>query len=202
VDPAVARLAEDALPLGVELSPTELARFDRYLTLLRAWNARLNLTAIDQPELVITRHFLDSLTVVFALRGRATLVDVGSGAGFPGVPVAIACPAMRVTCVESVHKKAAFLQALRRELRLDLEVLAARDAALEQTYDAAVSRATWDPAEWLQHGGRLVRPGGVLIAMQSAQQAPLVAPPGFVSAEERWFTVGEARRKVHLFERR
>ena len=150
------------------LDEAQLAQFDRYLDLLVRWNAKIKLTSITEPTLVVERHFLDSLAVVGALRGES-LVDVGAGAGFPGVVVAIVRPALRITLVESIQKKAAFLEALKRELGLPgitvraerMEALVARGA----TFHSAVSRATFAPEEWLERGAALVAPGGTLIGM-------------------------------------
>jgi 16S rRNA (guanine527-N7)-methyltransferase len=145
------------------------------MALMQRWNAKINLTNIVRPDEVVAKHFLDSLAIVPHLGGVATLVDVGSGAGFPGAVVALVRPEIRVTLVESVQKKAAFLGALRRELGLAFDVAAVR---MEQVapggFDAAVSRATFAPAEWMVHGAPLVKRGGLLIAMLGRDRA---APP-------------------------
>ena len=198
------RLRRGAEAIGVALDESMLRCFARYLELLTRWNARINLTSIEDPLEIIDRHFLDSLTIVHLLKGSRTLVDIGSGAGFPGAAVAIACPGLQVTCVESIHKKVAFLQTLRRELGLSLEPLPLRDDQLgDRTFDAAVSRATWDPPAWLEHGAGKVVSGGLLIAMQSEPQSatPLKEPPGFSTIEPRWFDIAGARRKIQGFRR-
>jgi 16S rRNA (guanine527-N7)-methyltransferase len=153
----------------VELNDAQLARFATYLDLLLKWNARIKLTSVTAPREVLAKHFLDSLAIVPALGPAQTLVDVGAGAGFPGVPALIAREALRLTCVESIQKKAAFLEALKRELQLPrLEVFAGRmESVVEQgrRFEAAVSRATFEPAEWISRGSGLVATGGRLIAM-------------------------------------
>lgn len=169
------QLLEGARALGVPLDgPTldggRLAAFDRYLTLLLRWNARIKLTSVTEPTEVVARHFLDSLAVVPALAGGpGTLVDVGSGAGFPGLVVALVRPDLAVKVVESIQKKAAFLEAVRRELALsNVEVVADRMETLvraRRTFDAAVSRATFAPEVWVRQGVELVAPGGRLVAM-------------------------------------
>jgi 16S rRNA (guanine527-N7)-methyltransferase len=198
------RLRTGAAELGVALDDEQTTRFERYLALLLTWNQRINLTAIREPLQIVDRHFLDSLTIVPSLAGARSLVDVGAGAGFPGAVAAIACPGLRATCIDSVHKKVAFLQTLRRELGLDLEPIAARDTALAgRTFEAAVSRATWDPQEWLVHGAPLVAPKGLLLAMQSEAQAmgSLSVPSGFEAEPARWFNIAGARRCVQAFRR-
>ncbi|HEX6122578.1 MAG TPA: 16S rRNA (guanine(527)-N(7))-methyltransferase RsmG, partial [Ktedonobacterales bacterium] len=112
-----APLVAGAAALGVPLNTTQLDRFARYRALLLEWNARVNLTAITAPQEVVTRHFLDSLACVAALpasarEGGSTLLDVGTGAGFPGLALAIACPHWHVTLLEATGKKVRFLEAV------------------------------------------------------------------------------------------
>src|SRR5439155_16859427 len=106
------RLVDGAQRLGVPLDDAAAGKLERYLALLVQWNQRINLTAIVEPDAVVDRHFLDSLALAPLVGDARTLLDVGSGAGFPGVVLAIARPALRVTCVESIQKKVAFLQTL------------------------------------------------------------------------------------------
>lgn len=163
------KLVEGAARLGLSLEPAAVAAFARYLELLLRWNARIQLTTVVDPDAVVERHFIDSLAVVPQLAGVTSLVDVGAGAGFPGVPIALLRPEMAVTVVESIHKKAAFLEALKRELGLTrLEVVADRMESLVKKgrqFEAAVSRATFAPEEWVHRGRALVVEGGTLIAM-------------------------------------
>jgi 16S rRNA (guanine527-N7)-methyltransferase len=176
VDPAISRaLSEGAARLGVPLSPANAEQFSTYLALLLRWNERIKLTSVVRPGEVVEKHFLDSLAVAPALVGARTLVDVGSGAGFPGIPVAVVRPDLAVTVVESIQKKAAFLEAAKRELGLrNVEVFAGRMERLVEEarrFDAAVSRATFSPAEWLARGEALLAPGGRLIAMVVPDEA-------------------------------
>ena len=167
------------------LDARALARFASYFELLRRWNARINLTRIDGDDDVVSKHFLDSLAIVPLLGAVRDLVDVGAGAGFPGVAAAVALPELRVTLVEATHKKCAFLEALKRELALDLEVVPRR---LEEftgdgrQFGAAVSRATFAPSEWVERGAPLVAPAGLLIAMLGRERGSLPPPPGFLPA--------------------
>lgn len=162
-------LVAGAARLGVPLDAEATRRFDRYLELLLRWNARIKLTSVTDPAEVVERHFLDSLAIVPELGDAATLVDVGAGAGFPGLVTAIVRPGLRVTAVESIQKKCAFLEAVKRELGLSgVEVIPDRMEALVRSgrqFDVAVSRATFAPAEWVVRGTPLVAPGGRLIAM-------------------------------------
>lgn len=144
-------LSQGAAELGVELSAHQLDSFETYYLELADWNQRVNLTAITGWQQVQVLHFLDSLTVVLALSGgppsAMRLVDVGSGAGFPGLPLKLAFPEIRLTLVESVGKKARFLEHIVEELGLsDVEVLTGRAeqlahrAELRESFDLAVSR--------------------------------------------------------------
>ncbi len=114
--------------VGVRATPKQLAQFRIHYDLLLRWNAKTNLTSVRDPAEILRRHFAESayLTKVLAL-GPGTLVDVGSGAGFPGIPVKILSPSTRVVLVEAVQKKAAFLKEVAREIALPgLEVRASR----------------------------------------------------------------------------
>lgn len=195
------RLRRGAEALEVPLDRTQLAQLGRYLDLLTTWNRKINLTAIVDPAEIVDRHFLDSLAAAPLLSDSVTLVDIGSGAGFPGAVLAIARPALRVTCVDSIHKKVAFLQTLKLELIPGLEPVCARAADLDRRFDAAISRATWDPPDWLAHGAPLVAPGGLLIAMQTADQPELSAPPGFELLPPRRYQIGERARRLQPFRR-
>lgn len=143
----------------------------RYLELLLLWNRRVNLTAISEPTAIVEKHFVDSLAVYPHIPANArSIIDVGSGAGFPGAVLALARPDITVTLVESIHKKTAFLETLRRELPLpNLSVLAKRIEDVELRVDVAVSRATWDLPDWLSRGMDLVHRPGRVIGMEGAE---------------------------------
>jgi 16S rRNA (guanine527-N7)-methyltransferase len=195
------RLVSGAAQLGVTLDDPQVAKLAEYLTLLQTWNRKINLTAITEPRAGVELHFLDSLAVVPLVRECGTLIDVGAGAGFPGAVLAIALPSLAVTCIDAVAKKVAFLQTLKRTVAPNLEPLHRRDEAIDRTFDAAVSRATWDPPEWLAHGARLVRPGGIVIAMQTADAPTLETPAGFSRIPLVEYSVGGAARRIQAFRR-
>ena len=195
------RLITGAADLGVALDETQVHKLAEYLSLLQTWNRKINLTAITAPREVVELHFLDSLAAVPLVREAATLVDVGAGAGFPGAVLAVALPSLRVTAIDAVAKKVAFLQTLKRTIAPNLEPLHLRNEGLDRTFAAAISRATWDPPVWLEHGARLVAPGGRLIAMQTADAPVLVAPAGFSTEPALEYTVGGARRRLQPFRR-
>jgi 16S rRNA (guanine527-N7)-methyltransferase len=166
--------------LGITLQDHDVARLLSYLALLAKWNTRINLTATRDEREVVVQHFLDSLAVVPHIpREAERVIDVGSGAGFPGAVVALLRPDLAVVSLEPVHKKYAFQATVRRELRLaNFHPLAQRlDAHVQgasfQPYDLAMSRATFALPEWLAQGARLVREGGVVLGMEGAEQYPL-----------------------------
>jgi 16S rRNA (guanine527-N7)-methyltransferase len=195
------RLMEGAAALGVSLDAVQVGKLAQYLALLQTWNRKINLTAITEARAVVELHFLDSLAAAPLVRECGTLIDVGAGAGFPGAVLAIALPSLRVTCIDGVAKKVAFLQTLKRTVAPNLEPIHARDDQVDRTFDAAVSRATWDPPVWLQHGAPLVNPGGLLIAMQTADAPPLDAPAGFAKLPPIEYSVGGAARRLQPFRR-
>jgi 16S rRNA (guanine527-N7)-methyltransferase len=161
-------LRRGSLALGVGLSDREVERLERYLALLEKWNRVYNLTAIREPERMVTHHVLDSLAILPHVRGPRVL-DVGSGAGLPGIPLALASPALAVTLLDSSHKKAAFLQQAVAELRLANATVVAQRIEAWQTgdrFDTIVSRAFADLGEFVSAAARLLAPGGVLAAMK------------------------------------
>jgi 16S rRNA (guanine527-N7)-methyltransferase len=193
------RLIAGARELGVVLDDAQVDKLAQYLALLQTWNKKINLTAITEERAAVELHFLDSLAVVPLVRECKTLIDVGSGAGFPGAVLAVALPSLAVTSIDAVAKKIAFQQTLKRTIAPNLEPLHQRDEAMARTFDAAVSRATWDPPEWLEHGARLVGAGGLVIAMQTGDAPILEAPPGFTREPAIEYEVGGARRRLQPF---
>jgi 16S rRNA (guanine527-N7)-methyltransferase len=144
-----------------------------YLELLAKWNRTYNLTAIRDPEKMITHHLLDSLATLPHLPA-GTLADVGSGGGLPGIPIAIAEPARRVTLNDASHKKAAFLQQAVIELRLaNAQVHTGRAQAWRpaQKFACVVTRGFAELAEFIAACRHLVVPGGVLAAMKGVYPA-------------------------------
>jgi 16S rRNA (guanine527-N7)-methyltransferase len=165
---------------GAALSAAAAERLARYVGLLLPWNARVNLTAARTAEAIVDAHLADGVALLRELpAGEARLVDVGAGAGFVGVTVAVLRPEMHCVLLEPSRKRYAFLRAAVRELPLsNVQPLAVR---LEEylarperaPYDVAVSRATWAPAEWLARAGALLRPGGLAVAYEGGRQGAL-----------------------------
>jgi 16S rRNA (guanine527-N7)-methyltransferase len=176
-------LRRGLLALGVGLSDQQIDGLERYLALLEKWNRVYNLTAIREPERMVTHHLLDSLAILPHVRGPRVL-DVGSGAGLPGIPLAMASPGLAVTLVDSSHKKAAFLQQAVAELQLaNATVVTARVESwqTDARYDTIVSRALADLGEFVSAAARLLAPGGTIAAMKGVHPHDQIErlPAGF-----------------------
>jgi 16S rRNA (guanine527-N7)-methyltransferase len=186
VDTALAAgLASGAATLGLDLSSAQQTQLLDYLGLVRKWNQVYNLTALrDAPEM-LTHHLLDSLAVIGPLRrqtqGRAIrLLDVGSGAGLPGVVIAICCPEIEVSCVDTVAKKARFIQQVAISLKLPkLHGVHARVESLRGPFDVVCSRAFASLADFTVWSSAALAPDGVWMAMKGRHPAEEMAalPP-------------------------
>ena len=171
---------EEALRAGLEqlrLESTEqqLSQLLAYQALIAKWTKVYNLTAVRDPAEMMTHHLLDSLAVIAPLQRRITqgsLLDVGSGAGLPGVVIAICCPAIDVTCVDTVAKKATFIKQVALELKLpNLAGLHARVENISQTFDVICSRAFASLPDFTQWSAQALAPNGVWMAMKGKHPA-------------------------------
>ncbi|MBB2927028.1 16S rRNA (guanine(527)-N(7))-methyltransferase RsmG [Paraburkholderia silvatlantica] len=173
---ALARLLkEGAVALGVELSERQYEQLLDYVALLAKWNAVYNLTAIRDPRQMLIQHILDSLSIVphLPVRADATVLDVGSGGGLPGIVLAIVRPEWRVTLNDIVQKKSAFQSQAKAELGLaNLSVVTGRVESLRpgvevtKKFDLIVSRAFADLADFVTLARHLVAEGGAIWAMK------------------------------------
>ncbi len=159
------------------LSTAQLQDISTYIDILSRWNARINLTAIRDEEDIVARHFGESLfaaTHLFPSTARLSVADLGSGAGFPGLPIKIWAPQISLTLIESNHKKAAFLSEVSRALTLtDVNIQNARaESLLPATFDVVTLRAVERFESILPTSGALVAPSGRLaLLIGSAQQS-------------------------------
>jgi len=169
VDAAVeARLSAGLRALGVELAPAQVAALGTLLDELADWNTRVNLTAIRDPAEAVDKHLLDSLAVRPLLKGLA-VADVGSGAGFPGLPLAVADTDRRFALVESTGKKAKFLRHMVARLDLpNVEVVPLRAESYKPPlrFDSVIACALGPLAEFVRVAGHLAGRGGRLLAMK------------------------------------
>jgi 16S rRNA (guanine527-N7)-methyltransferase len=175
---AAAQLAQGLARLNLQLPPEVQQKLLDYLALVYKWNKVYNLTAVRDTGKMLTHHLLDSLAVVPHVSGATSLLDVGSGAGLPGIPLAMALPALQVTLLDSNQKKAAFLHQAVIELALtNVKVICDRieNIPYNQIFSAVISRAFADLPTFVSLAGRLAAPGGVLLAMKGAQPLDEIA---------------------------
>jgi len=194
-------LREGVAVLGLELSPQALDQFCLYLEELQRWNARVNLTGLKTDRNIIIKHFLDSLAVLPYLGAAASLADLGSGPGFPGLALKIVRPALALTLVEARSKKAAFLQYLVSRLQLSgVEVTQAHlTPALARQwgpkYEAVTSRAAFPLARFLELAAPLLLPGGLVLALKG----PNLPPPELDAARKRCAPLGLEPLELHPY---
>lgn len=174
------RLAAGVAKLGIALEPAQLDALAALAAELAEWNSRVNLTAITAPDEVVDKHLLDSLAVLPLLKGL-TVADIGSGAGFPGLPLAIADPDRRFTLIESTGKKVKFIRHAVEKLALpNVEVVLGRAESYRpvRPFDAVVARALGPLAGFVRVAGHLAGRGGRLLAMKGkVPEAELAALP-------------------------
>jgi 16S rRNA (guanine527-N7)-methyltransferase len=156
--------------LGLSLEAGAPEKLERFADLLLRWNRRVNLTAVTDPAELAEKHIVDSLALLRVLGPARSVLDVGSGAGLPGIPLAIARPGLAVTCCDAVAKKVSFVKAAAAALELTVRGVAVRAAGEPEREglpraDLVVSRALAEPARWLPLGSRYLAPGGRLVAM-------------------------------------
>ena len=176
---------------GIRLNARQLEAFDWYATELQAWNERVNLTSVTDRNQIEIKHFLDSLSCLTAMHPRPgeRIVDIGTGAGFPGIPIRIACPQVNVVLVESIGKKAQFCQHVVDQLELaNVEVINSRAEQVgrlpeyRESFDWAVARAVAKLPTLLEYMLPLVKVGGGAIA-QKGETAPAESQSAAVALE-------------------
>jgi 16S rRNA (guanine(527)-N(7))-methyltransferase GidB len=182
------KLEQGLAALAVPLPAGAGERLLAYITLLHKWNKVYNLTAIREPQQMLSHHILDSLAVLPYLPQAKSIADVGTGAGLPGIPLALARPETAVALVESNHKKATFLTQAKLELKLDnVQVICERAEAFQPVnrFGVVVSRAFSDLADFVGLTRHLCAPGGVLAAMKGLYpHEELAALPSDVTVEQ------------------
>jgi 16S rRNA (guanine527-N7)-methyltransferase len=162
------KLAQGLDGLGLDIDAGTQQKLLDYLALLEKWNKVHNLTAVRNPEEMVTLHLLDSLSALPHIKGER-LLDVGSGAGLPGIPLALVRPWLPVTVMDSSHKKASFMRQVKAELGIaNLEVVCGRVEKFrpDVRYDMVISRAFSDLAEFLRLTSHLCADRGLWLAMK------------------------------------
>lgn len=180
-------LTEKAKNIGVKIKPGQAEQFQKYMELLLEWNEKMNLTAITEPSAIVEKHFVDSLTLLNALdiKQGAKLIDVGTGAGFPGIPLKIMRPDLELTLLDSLNKRLNFLGAVCEELGISSVRVhkRAEEAGLERTmreaYDVAVARAVAPMQILCEYCIPLIKMKGYFIAMKGPAAAEELKEAGW-----------------------
>ena len=168
-------LVNGAKELGIDLSDKQVEQFMRYKILLQEWNEKMNLTAITEDQEIMTKHFLDCMTInkAIAMNTQKTVIDIGTGAGFPGLVIKIAFPHLEVTLVDALKKRLNFLEAVISELALtDIKCVHSRaedlgkNKAYREGYDICASRAVANLAVLSEYTLPFVKINGYLIALK------------------------------------
>ncbi len=197
------KLAAGLHAMQILLPQTAQEKLIAYVRLIEKWNKVHNLTAVREPDKMITLHLLDSLSILPFVAGKKTLLDVGTGAGLPGIPLSIARPDLHVSLLDSNHKKTAFLNQAKAELGLsNCEVVSER-IELWQTakkFEVIVSRAYSELSEFVAQTGHLLAPGGDLLAMKGIYPHEEITrlPANFRVEKVAELSVAELDAKRHL----
>ncbi|NPA54588.1 MAG: 16S rRNA (guanine(527)-N(7))-methyltransferase RsmG [Aquificae bacterium] len=185
---------------GIYLTEEQLKKFEIYLNTLSKWNKVYNLTSIRKKEEIITKHFLDSLTLIklfekigLDVEGKK-IADLGTGAGFPGVPLKIYYgDKIDLYLIEAVQKKCIFLEMLKKELGIEYKVLCQRAETIKEKFDIVLSRATGETFDVLKWGKDILKKGGYLIIMKGKkieeELRPFTVSLSFYGLPERKFIV-------------
>ena len=168
-------MQEKSTGLGVRFFMEQAEQFFEYMNLLIEWNEKMNLTAITEPSEIIQKHFVDSLTILNIIEDNQKVVDVGTGAGFPGIPLAIMNPKLEITLVDSLNKRLVFLQEVINKLKLkNIEIVHARAEDFGQNknyrekFDIATSRAVANLSTLSEYLLPLVKVNGKCICMKAS----------------------------------
>ena len=169
------KMQEKSRELKIHFSVEQLEQFFVYMNLLIEWNEKMNLTAITEPEEIILKHFIDSITILNKLENDAKVVDVGTGAGFPGIPLSIMNSTLKITLVDSLNKRLIFLQEVVNKLNLqNIEIVHARaeefgqNKKYRESFDFATSRAVANLSTLSEYLIPLVKVNGKVISMKAA----------------------------------
>jgi 16S rRNA (guanine527-N7)-methyltransferase len=196
-------LLEGIRALQLEFAEQQVAQLMDYLALLVKWNSVYNLTAVRDPRQMVTQHLLDSLAVVPAFVDAHNVLDVGAGGGLPGIVLAIARPDMRVSMIDTVHKKTAFLTQVKAELGLanvTVHTMRVEQLQVAQKFDVITSRAFAELADFVNWSNHLLEEGGCYIAMKGVLPNEEIAhlPAGWRVTEARPLHVPGLNAERHL----
>lgn len=168
-------MKENLKYLNINLSEIQLEQFYNYMNILIEWNKVMNLTGIVEPEEIITKHFVDSLTVLDKINENSTIIDVGTGAGFPGIPIKIAFPETKIVLLDSLNKRLSFLNEVIDKLKLkDINTIhgraedCGRDKEHREKYDIAIARAVAPLNVLLEYLMPFVKVSGKCLCMKGS----------------------------------
>ena len=172
----IEKMQEKSTVLNVRFFVEQTEQFFDYMNLLIEWNEKMNLTAITDPDEIILKHFIDSITILNEIENNSKIVDVGTGAGFPGIPLSIMNPSLKITLVDSLNKRLIFLQEVVNKLGLkNIEIVHARaeefgqNKKYRENFDVATSRAVANLSTLSEYLIPLVKVGGKVISMKAAE---------------------------------
>jgi len=167
-------LADGIREMKLDVSQAQQDKLLDYLALMNKWNSVYNLTSLRDPMQMVTHHLLDSLAAVPAFVGASNVLDVGAGGGLPGIVLAICRPDMKVSMIDTVHKKTAFLKQVKAELELanvTVHTMKVQDLEVSDKFDVITSRAFADLSDFLEWSGHLLAEGGKFIALKGTAPA-------------------------------
>lgn len=198
--------------LNIELTDLQLEKFYRYMNILIEWNKFMNLTGITKPEEIITKHFIDSLTVLDKIDKDANIIDVGTGAGFPGIPIKIAFPDTKVVLLDSLNKRIKFLNEVIEKLELkNIETIHGRaeefgkNKKYREKYDIAVARAVAPLNVLLEYLMPFVKINGKCLCMKGSsseeeikkgERAVKILGGELIKTEEFFIPKTDMKRKI------
>ena len=207
-DALAAVLDQGIKDMTLDVTPEQQTKLMGYLQLMHKWNAVYNLTSLRDPQQMVTHHLLDSLAAVPAFAGARNVLDVGAGGGLPGIVLAITRPDMKVSMIDTVHKKTAFLTQVKAELGLanvSVHTMKVQDLEVNEKFDVITSRAFADLSDFVNWSGHLLAEGGKFIALKgvapSDERERLPQDWKVVDLQPLWVPRLQAERHLVFIER-
>jgi 16S rRNA (guanine527-N7)-methyltransferase len=207
-DALAAVLDQGIKDMTLAITPEQQTKLMGYLALMNKWNAVYNLTSLRDPQQMVTHHLLDSLAAVPAFADARNVLDVGAGGGLPGIVLAIVRPDMKVSMIDTVHKKTAFLNQVKAELKLtnvSVHTMKVQDLVVSEPFDVITSRAFADLSDFVNWSGHLLAEGGKFIALKgvapSEERERLPQDWKVVDLQPLWVPRLQAERHLVFIER-
>jgi 16S rRNA (guanine527-N7)-methyltransferase len=207
-DALAAVLDQGIKDMTLAVTPEQQTKLMGYLALMNKWNGVYNLTSLRDPHQMVTHHLLDSLAAVPAFADARNVLDVGAGGGLPGIVLAIVRPDMKVSMIDTVHKKTAFLNQVKAELKLtnvSVHTMKVQDLVVEDKFDVITSRAFADLSDFVNWSGHLLAVGGKFIALKgvapSEERERLPQDWRVVDLQPLWVPRLQAERHLVFIER-